>query len=71
MGTDLFSRRKHCRIEYGLKVRDPAADAAFRAKEDGRYSLKGVFLCVSLTEPYDKDRRCHKLVAAIICNRPF
>jgi hypothetical protein len=62
---------KHCRMEYGLKVTDPGADAAFRAKGDGSYSLRDVFLCVSLTEPYEMDHRCHKLVAAIISNTPF
>jgi hypothetical protein len=55
---------------YALKVTDPLADAAFRQKEDGTYPLDA-YLCVSLTEPYEKDNRCHKLAAAIICNNPF
>lgn len=49
---------------------DPAAKGAFEKKPDGRYPLDA-YLCVSLTEPYDKDKRCHKLAAAIIGDKPF
>lgn len=62
---------KHCGIQYALKVTDPVSDAAFRKKEDDSYTLEDVFLCVSLTEPYDKDNRCHKLAAGVITNKPF
>jgi hypothetical protein len=62
---------KHAGVDYALKVTDPVADAAFRAKKDGDYALEDVFVCVSLTEPYEKDNRCHKLAAAIISNEPF
>jgi hypothetical protein len=55
---------------YALKVTDPVADAAFRQKDDGDYPLDA-YLCVSLTEPYEMDNRCHKLAAAIISNQPF
>lgn len=58
------------KTEYALKVTDPIADAAFQQKTDGEYPLDA-FLCVSLTEPYDKDNRCHKLAAAIISQQPF
>jgi hypothetical protein len=62
---------KHAGVDYALKVTDPVADETFRAKKDGEYVLEDVFLCVSLTEPYEKDGRCHKLAAAIISNKPF
>jgi hypothetical protein len=62
---------KHAGVDYALKVTDPVADAAFRAKKDGDYAVEDVFVCVSLTEPYEKDNRCHKLAAAIISNEPF
>jgi hypothetical protein len=55
---------------YALAVTDPVADAAFKLKKDGQYPLDA-YLCVSLTEPYEKDNRCHKLAAAIISNNPF
>ena len=55
---------------YALKVTDPVADGAFKQKKDGTYPLDA-YLCVSLTEPYEKDNRCHKLAAAIIRNHPF
>jgi hypothetical protein len=61
----------HSGVQYALKVTDPVADAAFRRKEDGTYALKDAFLCVSLTEPYDKDKRCHKLAAGITSSEPF
>jgi hypothetical protein len=62
---------KHAGVDYALKVTDPVADDAFRAKKDGEFVLEDVFLCVSLTEPYEKDGRSHKLVAGIISNKPF
>jgi hypothetical protein len=77
MEGDLYQKRavrayfKHAGVDYALKVTDPVADEAFRAKKDGEYVLEDVLLCVSLTEPYDKDKRCHKLAAAIISKRPF
>lgn len=55
---------------YALAVTDPIADAAFKQKQDGQYPVDA-YLCVSLTEPYEKDNRCHKLAAAIISNKPF
>jgi hypothetical protein len=56
--------------QYALKVTDPLADAAFLKMTDDEYPIDA-FLCVSLTEPYEKDKRCHKLAAAIISNQPY
>ena len=56
---------------YNLSVTDPVTRDKFAAKEEGDYPLNDVYLCVSLTEPYEHDDRCHKLVAAIISNPPF
>lgn len=51
-------------VDYGLRITDPDADTTFRGKEDGDYSIENVYLCISLTEPFEH-HRCHKLVAAI------
>jgi hypothetical protein len=56
---------------HNLSLTDPVARNAFSSKEEGEYPLNDVYLCVSLTEPYSEDGRCHKLVAAIICNPPL
>lgn len=57
---------------YNLKLTDPAAIEAFQSKPGGAYSLQHAYLCVSLTEPYDKDNnRCHKIVAAVFTNPPL
>jgi len=57
---------------YSLKLTDPAAIEAFQRKPGGSYTLQNAYLCVSLTEPYDKDNnRCHKIVAAIFTNPPL
>ena len=54
-------------IHYSLGLTDPIARGAFASKaEGGDYPLNDVYLCISLTEPYKEDGRCHKLVAAII-----
>jgi hypothetical protein len=50
---------------HSLSMADPIAREAFVAKE-GSYPLDDIYLCISLTEPYEQDDRCHKLVAAII-----
>ena len=54
-----------------LSLTDPSARAVYSAKKDADYLLKDVYLCVSLTEPYEVDGRCHKLVAAIIKDPPL
>ena len=56
---------------YSLSLTDPVACEAFKPKDAGEYPLSDAYLCVSLTEPYDKDGRCHKLVAAIFTNPPL
>lgn len=56
---------------YNLSLTDPVAISAFGAESEGSYPLNDVYVCVSLTEPYDKDGRCHKLVAAIFRNPPL
>jgi hypothetical protein len=58
-------------VDYSLKITDPRANAAFKQKEVGEYILNDVFLCISLTEKYAGDGRCHKLVAAIFTNPPL
>lgn len=60
----------HGGFHYALKVTDPVAEAAYYQKENGEYP-SDAYLCVSLTEPYEKDKRCHKLAAAIITDKPF
>jgi hypothetical protein len=63
---------KYNGADYSLGLTDPVAIKAFEAKDGGKYQLDDVFLCVSLTEPYEKDNnRCHKLVAAIMKNPPL
>jgi hypothetical protein len=58
--------------DYSLSLTDPVATSAFAAKHEGEYELNDVYLCISLTEPWEKDHnRCHKLVAAIIKNPPL
>jgi len=60
---------KYKGIDYSLNLTDPVAIAAFAAKSNGDYELNEVYLCLSLTEPWEKDNnRCHKLVAAVIKN---
>ncbi|MBI4876852.1 MAG: hypothetical protein HY822_19620 [Acidobacteria bacterium] len=51
---------------YNFVVTDPVAELAFLARGEGVFPLDSAYLCVSLTEAYERDGRCHKLVAAII-----
>jgi hypothetical protein len=53
---------------YKLSVTDRAVRDMLARKKEGPYPLNDVYLCISLTEPYDEDGRCHKLVAAVIKN---
>jgi hypothetical protein len=59
---------RYCGVDYSLRVTDPTVDYIFRSKGDGDYPANDVYLCVSLTEPFD-DNRCHKLVAAVFSER--
>ncbi len=56
---------------YNLSVTDPVARDRFEAKQKGNYPLKDIYLCVSLTAPFEGDGRCHKLVAAIVRDPPL
>ena len=54
---------------YSLSLTDPIARTAFASKPEGDYAVDDVYLCISLTETYEDDGRCHKLVAAVITPR--
>ena len=56
---------------YNLSVTDPDVRAMFGLKEEGSYPLRDVYLCISLTEPYEHDDKCHKFVAAVISQQPL
>lgn len=78
VGRNYWTGRKSYRGKFSyngafhnLSVTDPIARDRFAAREEGDYPLDAVYLCVSLTEPYEHDDRCHKLVAAIISNPPL
>ncbi|HEX4166127.1 MAG TPA: hypothetical protein VHZ55_11695 [Bryobacteraceae bacterium] len=78
VGTNYWTSRRSYRASFryrgtvhNLSVTDPAVRSAFATKEIGSYALQDVYLCISLTEPYEHDDKCHKLVAAIITGRPL
>jgi hypothetical protein len=54
---------------YNFIVTDPVAEQAFLPRGEGAYPVNDVYLCVSLTEAYDGDGRCHKLVATILAGQ--
>ena len=56
---------------YNFIVTDPIAEQAFLPRDEGVFPVDNVYLCVSLTEAYDGDGRCHKLVATIISEQPL
>lgn len=62
---------KYKGTRHNFSLTDPVARRAFSNKQEGSYPLSDVYLCVSLTERYKEDGRCHKLVAAIITNPPL
>ena len=75
IGRNYWTSKKSYRADfrfngehYNLSLTDPAVLSAFSTKQEGDYPLQNAYLCVSLTEPYEHDDRCHKLVAAIITN---
>jgi len=55
-------------IEYCLKITDPLVRDFYEEQEAGEYPVHEVYLCLSLTERYEGDGRCHKLVAAVLVN---
>jgi hypothetical protein len=54
---------------HNLSITDPVVRDVFGKKEQGHYPLNDVYLCISLTEPFEHDDKCHKLVAAVICQQ--
>jgi len=56
---------------YNFIVTDPIAEQAFLPRDEGVFPVNNVYLCVSLTEAYEGDGRCHKLVATIISEQPL
>ncbi len=60
-GAFVYNRKHH-----NLSVTDPVVRDVFGLKDEGLYPLSNAYLCVSLTEPYEHDDKCHKLVAAVI-----
>ena len=58
-------------VHYSLRITDPFITKRCESKEDRKSAFGDVFLCISLTELYDKDHRCHKLIAAVIANPPI
>jgi len=78
VGRNYWTGRKSFRgaftyngTHYSLSVTDPVVRDVFGLKEEDRYPLNNVYICVSLTEPHEHDDKCHKLVAAIISQRPL
>jgi hypothetical protein len=57
-------------VHYNLSVTDPRAREVY-GNSPGSHPLADVYICVSLTEPYEQDGRCHKLVAAVMKNPPL
>lgn len=67
-----FAGFKFNGVYYALKLTDLAVIDRLKSKPLSTYSLSDVYLCVSLTEPFEKDNnRCHKIVAAIFRNPPL
>jgi hypothetical protein len=56
---------------YSLSITDPLVRSGLAGNAEGEYQVKDACICVSLTLPYGSDRRCHKLVAAVIGAQPF
>lgn len=56
---------------YSLSITDPLVRNGLAGNAQGEYQVKDGCICVSLTLPYGNDRRCHKLVAAVIGAQPF
>ena len=52
---------------YNMSLTDPQVRDRC-GSEPGHHPFTNVYICVSLTEVYEKDSRCHKLVAAVIAD---
>jgi hypothetical protein len=61
-----WGRFRYSGIEYKMKITDPAAIRKLRLMNYGEHPWRPSFLTISLTELFEPDRRCHKLIAAII-----
>ncbi len=51
---------------YNFSLTDPMIRERFDLQPEGDYRLGDVYLCLSLTRAYEIDKRCHKLIAAVI-----
>jgi len=78
VGRNYWTGRKSFRgaftyngTQHNLSVTDPVVRDIFGPKEESSYPLSDVYVCISLTEPYEHDDKCHKLVAAIISQQPW
>lgn len=58
-------------VTYNFGITDPVARASFKNRDEGEYELNDVYLCLSLTEPFEKDGRCYKLIAGVCTNPPL
>ena len=56
-------------VVYKLSLTDPAIRDEFEPRGFGKYPFQDrgdIFLCVSLSEKFKTDGRCHKLIAAVM-----
>ena len=51
---------------YRLSVTDPRCEEIYSRMPDGVYRIGSRYLTISLGAPYRGERRCYKLVAAVI-----
>ena len=60
-------------VSYKLSVTDPVVREQLDARPTGKYRIGSteIFLCVSLSEAFRGDGRCHKLVASVIAGGEF
>jgi hypothetical protein len=72
IGTNPWTGRRTYRADfdykgghYNMSSTDPRVRDRYGGTP-GSYPLTDVYICVSLTEVFQKDGRCHKLVAAVI-----
>ena len=54
---------------YNFIVTDPVAEQGFLARANGVYPMNNIYLCISLTEAYEGDGCCHKLVATSLSDQ--
>ena len=62
----LFIYNKH---KYNLSITDPKVESYFFKKQNGKYRINNLYLCVSIGEPFQD--YCYKLVASMITNPLF